>query len=84
MLGVPVVGTIARKKSTLTNLLKTIYLVCNGKIICNPDKIEFTGNSEEDTKLIFEKANEVAKSVCSFSNINYNHHYIPIIHLFSF
>ncbi len=72
MLGVPVVGTIARKKTTLTNLLKTIYLVCNGKIICNPNKIEFTGNSEDDTKLIFEKANEVAQSVCSFSNTNYN------------
>ena len=32
MLGVPVVGTVARKKQTLENLKNTIYKVCEGEI----------------------------------------------------
>lgn len=43
-LGVPVVGTIAKKKSSLQNLLKTIDLVCNGKIICDPKKVDLSSN----------------------------------------
>ena len=35
LLGVPVVGTIARKKKTLENLMETIYNVCTGKISNN-------------------------------------------------
>ena len=71
-LGVPVVGTIARKKSTLLNLLKTINMVCMGKLICIPNKIEFTENQDENIKAIFEKAHEITEKVCSFSNSNYN------------
>ncbi len=72
-LGVPVVGTIAKKKSSLQNLLKTIDLVCQGKIICNPNKLELQkDNSEYNTKLIFDKAQEVSKNICTFRNINYN------------
>ncbi len=47
-LGVPVVGTIAKKKSSLQNLLKTIDLVCNGKIICNPKKLDLQVNSNNN------------------------------------
>ncbi len=71
-LGVPVVGTIARKKSTLSNLLKTINMVCTGEIICIPNKIDFTNNQDENVKLIFDKAHEIAEKVCTFSNSNYN------------
>ncbi len=71
-LGVPVVGTIARKKSTLFNLLKTINMVCTGKLICNPNKVTFTENQEENIKHIFEKAHSVTEAVCVFSNQNYN------------
>lgn len=71
-LGVPVVGTIARKKSTLFNLLKTINMVCTGKLICNPNKVTFTENQEENIKNIFEKAHSVTEAVCVFSNQNYN------------
>ena len=35
-LGIPVVGTTARKKKTLTNLIKTLEKVCNGNIKPNP------------------------------------------------
>lgn len=71
-LGVPVVGTIARKKSTLFNLLKTINYVCIGKIICNPIKVELTDNQDENIKAIFDKAHKVTEAVCTFSNNNYN------------
>ncbi len=71
-LGIPVVGTIARKRSTLLNLLKTIYLVCNGEIICVPNKIPFTDNQDENIKAIFSKAHEITEKVCTFSNPNYN------------
>ena len=71
-LGVPAVGTIARKKSTLSELLSTISKVCSGNIICNPHKIEFSNSFEDTVKSIFEKAHEVSNSVCTFRNVNYN------------
>lgn len=40
-LGVPVVGTIARKQKTLKNLLSIIYDVTCGKIICHPQKVKY-------------------------------------------
>ncbi len=40
-LGVPVVGTIARKKKTLKKLLSVIYDVSCGKIICHPKKVKY-------------------------------------------
>lgn len=55
-LGVPVVGTIARKKKTLFNLLKTISLVCSGEILCNPIKIDF---SDEDNEAVENSSVEV-------------------------
>ena len=39
LLGVPVVGTIARKKKTLNNLINTIADVCNKKIEPKPIKL---------------------------------------------
>ncbi len=71
-LGVPVVGTIARKKKTLYNLLKTIYLVCSGELLCNPIKVDFSADFEISSKKIFEKANEVVEKCCVFENNNYN------------
>ena len=40
-LGVPVVGTIARKKHTLNTLINTIYKVCTKEIIPNPRKVRY-------------------------------------------
>lgn len=41
LLGVPVVGTIARKKKTLLNLQKTMSLICNGDLTFVPNRITF-------------------------------------------
>lgn len=41
-MGVPVVGTIARKKKTLNNLMDTIYNVCTGEITCKPIKVDYS------------------------------------------
>lgn len=40
-LGVPVVGTIARKKKTLTNLMDKIYSVASEKIKCNVTLVDY-------------------------------------------
>ena len=40
-LGVPVVGTIARKKKTLNKLMEQIEKVCEGKVNLNPKKIVY-------------------------------------------
>lgn len=45
-LGVPVVGTIARKKKTLNHLMHTINQVCTGKINPTPKKITYVKNIE--------------------------------------
>lgn len=42
LLGVPVVGSIARKKKTLLNLQKTMYSICNGDLTYTPKKQEYT------------------------------------------
>lgn len=41
LLGVPVVGTIARKKRTLRKLLDNIYNVASGKPVCNPKLVKY-------------------------------------------
>lgn len=46
-LGVPVVGTIARKPKTLKKLLQTIEDVACGKIIISPKLVEYDLNIEE-------------------------------------
>lgn len=40
-LGVPVVGTIARRKKTLNKLMEQIEKVCDGKVNLNPKKIVY-------------------------------------------
>ncbi len=47
-LGVPVVGTTARKRKTLNKLLETIYDVCNKKIIPHPKKVTYIPIFEEN------------------------------------
>ena len=88
LLAVPVVGTIARKKNTLSNLINTISDVCNHKIQPNPitisanaDKFETTSpinleNSRIQEKIfldkVFEKAHEIVSEVITVKNENYN------------
>ena len=54
-LGVPVVGTIARKKKTLNNLLDTIIQICEGKIIPTPKTVTYPNEIENAISLISEK-----------------------------
>lgn len=54
-LGVPVVGTIARKPKTLKKLLQTIEDVVCGKIIISPKLVEYDLNTEETITNISRK-----------------------------
>ena len=80
LLGVPVVGTIARKKKTLNNLISTISDVCNKKISPSPNNINIfhdsNNNMEEGSKevlkKIFEKAHEIVSEVVTIKDENYN------------
>ncbi len=51
-LGVPVVGTVARKKKSLKNLLQSIYDVCNSKKEKPYNKIEYSGTIESAINII--------------------------------
>jgi len=71
-LGVPVVGTVARKKKTLENLLNTIYKVCTleiipkSKLVTYPDSIE-DGISKllpHVLKLLPENYKYIARWIC--------------------
>lgn len=46
-LGIPVVGTIARKKKTLAELMDTVLKVCQKKIKPNPQKIQYSSVIED-------------------------------------
>lgn len=46
-LGIPVVGTTARNKKTLTNLIKTLEKVCDGNIKPNPKKVRYSKDIEK-------------------------------------
>lgn len=63
LLGVPVVGTIARKKKTLDNLMETIYNVCVGKITCNPIKIDYSRTQNKNTKHYETSTTDITSSV---------------------
>ena len=41
ILGVPVVSTIAKKKKTLTNLMKTVYSICNKEKTLSPNLVTY-------------------------------------------
>ena len=58
LLGVPVVGTIARKKKTLNNLLDTIYKVCNKTIVPSPKKVHYLPIIENKIELVNSKLKE--------------------------
>ena len=61
LLGVPVVGTIAKNKHTLENLKSTIYKVCNNNIKCKPKEIKYNNEIEECVKKLQDKMDEIYK-----------------------
>ena len=52
LLGCPVVGTIAKKKKTLNNLISTIYKVCEKKISILPSKPKYNKLIEDNIKIL--------------------------------
>lgn len=58
LLGVPVVGTIARKKKTLEHLQKVIYQVCTGEIQPKPNKIKYDKEIEEGIALLEQEVKQ--------------------------
>lgn len=59
LLGVPVVGTIARDKHTLENLKNMIYKVCKEEIICCPNEVRYNPKIEENIKLLQQKLTDI-------------------------
>lgn len=55
LLGVPVVGTVARDKQTLENLKNTIYKVCGGEIKPHTKTVIYEQEIEENLEKIVEK-----------------------------
>lgn len=54
-LGVPVVGTIARKKKTLNKLMQKVQKVCNGEIVPKPKTIKYLPFIEQSVEILEEK-----------------------------
>lgn len=52
LLGVPVVGTVARKKQTLENLKNTIYKVCEGEIKPYTKTVRYEQEIEENLEKV--------------------------------
>ncbi len=59
LLGVPVVGTIARKKKTLSNLMEKVKLVCQNKVEQNLNKMKYIPCIEECITLFEEYIQKV-------------------------
>ena len=55
LLGVPVVGTIARKKKTLSNLMKKIYDICSSKNTVSPNLIKYSNIIENNINILSPK-----------------------------
>ena len=72
ILGVPVVGTIARKKKTLQSLMATTQNVCTNVISPSPNRIEECITDKVFLEKVFAKANEITSEVCTIENENYN------------
>lgn len=71
-LGIPVVGTCARKTKTLKKLLDVIYNVCTKKITPNPIKIPVSEDIEQYIKDIYIKAEEICTRTCRYKKDDYN------------
>lgn len=60
-LGVPVVGTTARKKKTLNNLMDIVKKVCQKEIEPKPIKVKYSNSIEDNIKVLEEKLKDCSK-----------------------
>ena len=58
-LGVPVVGTTARKKKTFKRLMDVVLDVCNKKIVPKPNKVKYVPVVEEAIEIIKQDVDKV-------------------------
>ena len=58
-LGVPVVGTIARKPKTLKLLMDKVYNICLGKLCCIPKVIRYPNSIEESITILLPKIKKI-------------------------
>ena len=79
ILGVPVVGTIARKKKTLSNLISTISAVCNNNLTPSPNITKSDDfvptldySQKEFLDQVFDKAHKIVSEVVTLKNEHYN------------
>jgi len=59
MLGVPVVGTIARKKKTLNKLMQKVSELLEGKVHCKPHKISYIPIIEDSIKMLSSEIQKI-------------------------
>ena len=71
-LGVPVVGTCARKTKTLKKLLDVIHDVCIKKIVPNPLKVQKDDDAEKYLEDVYIKAEEICEETCRYRNEDTN------------
>lgn len=55
ILGVPVVGTIAKKKKTLTKLMQRVNEICSKKYVYTPNLTKYSDVIEENINILSEK-----------------------------
>ena len=67
LLGVPVVGTVARKKKTLNNLMEAVYSVCTGSLKTNIKQINYPAIIEECIDIIEPEVIKILENT-SFTN----------------
>ena len=73
LLGVPVVGTTARKKKSLNSLLDTVYKVCNNEIKFSGKKVIYPENCSlnEKASCIMKHCEDITNQVCTFEKDDY-------------
>ena len=64
LLGIPVVGTIAKNKKTLEKLKKVVFQVCTGEIKPEPKKVTYADVIEQAIFTVEENLEEVQEKSC--------------------
>lgn len=65
-LGVPVVGTIAKKKKTLTKLMQRVDEICSKKYIYTPNLTKYSNVIEENINILSKKINNFLPANCNY------------------
>ncbi len=68
LLGVPVVGTIARKKKTLKNLLSSIHDMATGKLKATPRLAKYSDNIEKAIDLLHDDIDKLLSDKDKYIN----------------